>query len=1135
MISPELTLFSKEAHTAGFRMERFEVFNWGAFHEQVYVMPLQGENALLTGANGAGKTTLVDAMITLLNPTPERYYNQSAGFEDRKRTRKLEDYVLGVFGHSENGREQLRNKAGQQASYTVILGVFHNKDTGQSLTLAHLYWFRQTELQKKYYVSASALNITDHFRFLGDVRKFGNDLAKSFRVETFDSFSEYANYMQPKLGMRFSEKGKSAASRTKPLQLLAKTAGIKVLGNLDSFIREHMLDEAQLETNFDQLKKEYADIAETQKTLDKARKQEEMLLPMLDKNLERIKNEDELNRKLMVNRAVGPYFAKYHVQLLEVALADLGAQLQENANKLEGIKDQLDTHRKDEYQLKTQIDSHDAGKRLQDLQNKANDWEKELKSRHNEANKYAQIARSVGLEAEVDAALFYAQRNQIAEKASVFQADMDKIDSTRDQLVSEKHSLTSQQRQIAQELESLKGRENNLPSEYIRLRAQMMTDLGLQADQVPYVAELLQLKPAEKNQWQHGIEKLLSPFALHLLVSKKHLKQVITWVRQNNTGTLLRFTEAEMDAPEAIFADQNPQAAAYKLEIKDKTPYREWLKAELFKRYKHHCTTDTQEYERKTQALTPDGLFKNEKQHQKDDRKHRSNSYLLGWDNQDAIHRLSAELTTTRQQIAELEKRMQPLDSSKSALLTQLTDLKRLFDFEQYGRIDFASTQEALSDALAQIDELNKTSDAYRLLKDRLDLVQKAIRQSEIVNHAATERKGNLEARVQQHQIELLKHQTDIGEGQELDIYRIAVEQFVGEIPELNLETIERKRKEIEKRLSDETNGHQVLKSQLEKELERMMALFKNPKKDILEAFPSWPDDTDALGSPIIEHISAYTDLLSSIQNDALPKLAQRFEARTSVDMSKSFLLFERSLKEQLGDHEDHIKNMNLALRALPYTHDTYLQIVTEANYRRGRIGEFCAMLEKCQLDQTALKLAHAQEQQEILRNVVNQIGILIQKLDSQPDWRREVTDVRNWLSFKTQQVYQATDTVMVGTLQDSTSGKSGGEQAKLTYTVLAAALTYQFNITNQHNAHSFRFIVVDEAFSKLDPENSTYLMKLLSSLKFQMLIITPNNFSKANEDLMSHLIYIQKISENPPQSAAYHFTKLAWKEKMSI
>ena len=69
MNKPELTLFSTSAHTAGFRLDRIEVFNWGAFHQHIYAMPLQGENALLCGANGSGKTTLLAILAALLAPT----------------------------------------------------------------------------------------------------------------------------------------------------------------------------------------------------------------------------------------------------------------------------------------------------------------------------------------------------------------------------------------------------------------------------------------------------------------------------------------------------------------------------------------------------------------------------------------------------------------------------------------------------------------------------------------------------------------------------------------------------------------------------------------------------------------------------------------------------------------------------------------------------------------------------------------------------------------------------------------------------------------------------------------------------------------------------------------------------------
>ena len=278
----ELTIFSTDAQFAGFRLTRFEAYNWGTFHKKVCVLPLLNENALLTGANGAGKTTLVDAIIALLNPTPERYFNQSAGFEDRKRTRKVEDYVRGVYGYSEKNREQLRDLPDEQPTYTVLLGVFYNNDLQQYYTLAHLYWLRNGELQKRFYTAPIELNIEAHFRFGGDIRAFNTSLTKTLQAKVYDNFSDFAADFQPKLGMRIPAKANNAAGRTKALHLLAKTAGIKVLGDLNAFIRDHMLDEHNMEEAFDQLKKEYADIAETQQTLEKVTRQEQMLMPLLE-------------------------------------------------------------------------------------------------------------------------------------------------------------------------------------------------------------------------------------------------------------------------------------------------------------------------------------------------------------------------------------------------------------------------------------------------------------------------------------------------------------------------------------------------------------------------------------------------------------------------------------------------------------------------------------------------------------------------------------------------------------------------------------------------------------------------------------------------------------------------------------
>lgn len=78
--------FAPSDSRAGFRLQRFEVYNWGTFHGRVWTLTPQGENSLLTGDIGSGKSTLVDALTTLLVAAQRITYNKAAGAGARERT-----------------------------------------------------------------------------------------------------------------------------------------------------------------------------------------------------------------------------------------------------------------------------------------------------------------------------------------------------------------------------------------------------------------------------------------------------------------------------------------------------------------------------------------------------------------------------------------------------------------------------------------------------------------------------------------------------------------------------------------------------------------------------------------------------------------------------------------------------------------------------------------------------------------------------------------------------------------------------------------------------------------------------------------------------------------------------------------
>jgi uncharacterized protein YPO0396 len=90
-------------------------------------------------------------------------------------------------------------------------------------------------------------------------------------------------------------------------------------------------------------------------------------------------------------------------------------------------------------------------------------------------------------------------------------------------------------------------------------------------------------------------------------------------------------------------------------------------------------------------------------------------------------------------------------------------------------------------------------------------------------------------------------------------------------------------------------------------------------------------------------------------------------------------------------------------------------------------------------------------------------------------------------------------------------SGKSGGQKEKLAYTILAAALAYQFSLVKEGLWNrSFRFVMIDEAFGRGSDESARYGLELFKKLELQLIIVTPLQKIHVIEDFVKtvHFVY---------------------------
>ena len=144
-------------------------------------------------------------------------------------------------------------------------------------------------------------------------------------------------------------------------------------------------------------------------------------------------------------------------------------------------------------------------------------------------------------------------------------------------------------------------------------------------------------------------------------------------------------------------------------------------------------------------------------------------------------------------------------------------------------------------------------------------------------------------------------------------------------------------------------------------------------------------------------------------------------------------------------------------------------------------------------------------------------------------DKRKKLIDVRNWMDFEAEEFFRE-DNKRRKTL-DTSDSLSGGEKAQFTYTVLGAAIAFQFGISETNaKTNSFRFIAVDEAFSKLDPEKSHYLMALCKQLNLQILVVTPLDKIYVAEEYISSCHFVEKQSTE--RSRVYTLTMPQYQEQ---
>lgn len=557
--------------TTGFRLHRLEVFNWGTFDQRVWRLNLAGRNGLLTGDIGSGKSTLVDAVTTLLLPAHRIAYNKAAGAHARERD--LKSYVRGHYKSERNESTGSSRAVGLRdaGSYSVLLGYFRNDGYDADVTLAQVFWMKDVSggQPERFFVTSDAeLNIAEHFTDFGSEMPSLRKRLRKSGASVHDHFPEYSRDFRRRL----------AIASEQAMELFHQTVSMKSVGDLNEFVRDHMLEPFEATSWVDKLVADFEDLTRAHDAVVKARSQ----LADLDPLVVDCDTHDELQARVGGLRgqrdALPYYFAGLRQRLYSDQADALDVELAEQRQQLVGTRDALGAVRATLDSLKLEQAGHGGGE-IADLERRIDTQTQRRGQCQDRRNRFDGCLIDAGLEAVSGAGQFETRRREIAAATLAMQDQLAAVDNRiTDESMAKRDAMT-QSTEIAAELASLRQRKSNIPDRNIRIRELLCSELGVSHEDVPFAGELIQVAPQHRD-WEGAAERVLRGFGLSLMVPQDLYARVSDWANANHLGGKLVYYRVPATVSLQGAGSPPSNALAHKLEIKD-GPFYDWLAREL--------------------------------------------------------------------------------------------------------------------------------------------------------------------------------------------------------------------------------------------------------------------------------------------------------------------------------------------------------------------------------------------------------------------------------------------------------------------------------------------------------------------------------------------------------------------------
>jgi len=1055
-----------------FRMTRLQVFNWGTFSD-LHDIPISERGFLFVGRSGTGKSTLLDAFSALLVPPRWIDFNAAAREADRSgRDRNLVTYIRGAWAEQKDGESgEIATRYLRPGTTWSALALTYQNALGQFVALVQVFWLRgnangSADVKRHYLVLERAFDLReleDFGQSNFDVRKLKQSFPEAFAR---DEFRPYCERFCRLLGIE-SEMA---------LRLLHKTQSAKNLGDLNTFLRDFMLDKPETFDAADHLVSEFGELNAAHQAVVTTREQVQTLVPAREQHQRLDSLRLQRNGLDELRLGVDGYRETRRTELLKQYVASLKVQASGSEGDIGRRQSILDNHATTLRELERQH-REAGGDQIEQWESEKSGLEGQRADRLRKRGQAEEACGKLGWSLPDSPHVFAELLGNARQEVENWEQSSNDSRAEQFRLDREKKDAETAFSQAAKEVQALQRQPSNIPADMLEMRRDIAATIGISESALPFVGELIEVKPDE-SKWQGAIERVLHGFALSLLVDERHYPALTNHINTTHLGQrLVYYRTGRPETRQVKPIEAN--SLVLKLNVKEGA-YSDWLQTELRQRFDYACVDSMQSFRIADRAITQEGQVKHSKtRHEKDDRRSIGDrrNWVLGFDNREKLAIFQKQAQELADTITRLKGEIDALADQDKNRATRAMQCQTLVNL-QWQEIDVIPLLDRIVAIEQQIREAREGNAGLQQISARIEKQKNLVVQAD---------KSLRDAKVTHESIlKQIKDNTQKLESLLQDATRVPLtphqvtgldERFARQVDAVRLDNLDKVTTSVERALNAEIEEIDQEIGVCEKKIETRFADFKR----------QWPMDAGDMDTSLASAPDFFAKLVR-LETDGLPAHEQRFFELLQNQSHQNLAALSTYLNDARKAILERMSLVNDSLSQVPFNQSanqrTYLHI--DASDRQlVEVKEF-----KQEIQQA---LSHAwSEDRALAEDRFLTIRRLVARLASQdPEqkrWRESVLDVRQHVEFIGREIDESGVEIEI---YRSGAGKSGGQRQKLATTCLAAALRYQLG-GNDHGVPMYAPVVLDEAFDKADNEFTTLAMNIFTNFGFQMVVATP-------------------------------------------